>query len=244
MIEFTKIPDKLTIQTIYTYTYKNNYTRSRFDNSERDILPSKLKINERIKYKRNKEGKFSTPEEMLIISSWSAPQYQPYISYKSKRAKKQMKVKHNYEIKIAIQPYLTEGNYSFENSKIIWRVGSYKKWKTPKQSEVKTIYKETRERLERKYKKLNETDRKKKIKEEVDKIKKRAKYLDIGDFNSRVQGINADCYFRDYLMQKKFNCLYGPCYYLNDCEGVELPFFDKHLIGILSYLIYKGILKK
>lgn len=243
MIEFTRIPDKLTISAIYQYTYKNNLTRSRFDNSDRDILPSKFKIIERRKYKRNKEGKYTTPEEMLFVESWSAPQYQPYLAYKNKKAKRQLQIKHHYDVKIALQPYLTDGNYSFENSKIIWRVGSYKTPKLPKQSDVKTIYHETRERLERKYRKLSEKDKKIAIQKEINKIKKHAKYISVGDYNSQVNGIMQDCYYRDYTVQQEFGCLYGPCKLVSKIDGIDLPFFDKHMISILSFLLRKGIIK-
>jgi hypothetical protein len=75
MISFINIPENLTIGAIYQYTWR--YLNTRFTNADRDLLPSKLKIAQRKKYKRNKEGFYSTPEELLTVSSWSAPQYPP-----------------------------------------------------------------------------------------------------------------------------------------------------------------------
>src|SRR5574344_1474171 len=103
MIEFNKIPNNITIGTIYSYTYRDKNTKTRFSNSDRDILPSRLFISQRKLYKRNKEGKYNTPDSLLMISSTSAPQYKPYTKYKGKDSKKQMKIKHTYDIALAIQ---------------------------------------------------------------------------------------------------------------------------------------------
>lgn len=240
MIEFSDIPDSLTIANIFEFTYR--YMNTRFTNSDRDILPSRLRITERRKYHRNKEGKYNTPEEMLLISSMSAPQYKPYTNEKTKGAERQLKYRHTYDVRIALQ--LSDDEcYSYRKSKIIWRTGSYKKPKKAPQSKVKTIYRETYDRLERKYSKFTKSERNKKIRIETDRIRKNAKYLDNGDYNSREFGIMLDCYYRDYFIQHKFGCLYGNCTYTEPYYEINLPFFDKHMIAVLLLLIKKGILK-
>lgn len=241
MIEFNKIPNNITIGTIYSYTYRDKNTKTRFSNSDRDILPSRLFISQRKLYKRNKEGKYNTPDSLLMISSTSAPQYKPYTKYKGKDSKKQMKIKHTYDIALAIQ---LDSNdcYSF-NSKIIWRVGSQKKWLShPNQNQIRTIYKETRERWNRKYNKLSTKEKKKAIDKEIAKIKKN-EYLDVGDYNSRVLGINGDNYFRCYPLQVKYGCLYGRSYFMEIPDKIKIPFFCKHMLGTLYFLLKKGILK-
>lgn len=239
MISFKNIPDKLTIGMIYQYTWRHLNTR--FTNADRDVLPSRVVLTQRRKYKRNKEGFYTTPEELLTVSTWSAPQYYPYNQIKGKKSARQMKIKHNYRVFIAIS--LDKNDvYSF-NSKIIWRVGSYKRPVKPPQNKVKSIYPETRKQLEHKYRNEIESERKKLIKKEIAKIQKKATYLDVGDFNSRVRGIMLDNYWRNYPVQNKFGCLYGPVLNREMPEGIDMPFFCKHMIVILSILMRRGILK-
>lgn len=239
MISFIDIPDKLTIGAIYQYTWR--YMKTRFTNADRDILPSKLVIAQRRKYKRNKEGQYTTPEELLTVSTWSAPQYYPYTKVKGKKSRRQMRVKHNYRAFIAISLDSREV-YSF-NSKIIWRVGSYKRPIKPPQGKIKSIYKETREKLNYKYRSLSDSERAKAVRKEIEKIRKKAEYLDEGDFNSRVRGIMLDNYWRNYPVQNKFHCLYGAVLNRVMPEGIDMPFFCKHMIMIIALLMRRGILK-
>lgn len=242
MIEFKSNTPRF--EQVFQYTLRTKLN-TRFEYSKRDILPSKMKVTRRITYKKNKEGKYTTPDEMLVITSWSAPQYQPYLKAKGKNAKKQMTIKHNYDIYLAIQT-TNDGIFSWNNSKIIWRVGSYKKWQSkPSQKYIKSIYTETREKLYNKYKKKYKTEKEIKahVKEDCDKIRKNAKYLDVGDYNSRVNGINGDNYYRDYFIQKQYNCLYGNCFYKQSYKGVDYPFFCKHMLALCAFLLKKGIVK-
>lgn len=240
MVRFSVIPDKLTIQNILIYTYNNKLTHSRYYNSERDVLPSTIKVVQRTVYKKNKEGQYSAPEERLMIISKSAPQYAPYNSNLRKGTQRQMKVKHQYDIILCIQPINDKKEYSLD-SKMIWRVGSYKKYKKAPQKYVKTIYSETRENLKKRFSKYKDCN--KKVKKEIDKIRKNAPYLCDGDYQAQIQGIMLDCYYRDYYVQNKFGCLYGPCWYKEQYEGILLPFADKHLISVINILIRKKIIK-
>lgn len=241
MIEFKE--NTPTVAQIYQYTYYNKKLRSRFKNEKRDILISKLRIQERIVYSKNKEGKFTTPDERLFVYSESAPQYYPYLKVKSSKAKRQMKIKHHYDITICIQK-TDEGEYEFFKSKMVWRVGSLKKYPTYiPQSKVKTIHTDTKEKIKKRYSKLPLDKQKIAVKKEFDKIRKTAKYLSDGDYVSRVYGINGDAYFRDYPIQEKFNCLYGKCYHKILPKGINFPFADKHLIAVLKFLMQKQVLK-
>ena len=192
MIEFTnKTP---VIADVYRYTYLNPHTYNRFEYAKRDIVKTRIHLERRITYRKNKEGRYSVPSERLLIKSYSYPQYRPYLSIKTKKAKKQRTIRHEYDVIMCIQPYGDKNEYSYQYSKIIWRVGSFKKWQKPPQSKIKSVYKETREKLEKKYNKLPLKEKKKAIKEQIDKIKRRGEYLDVGDFCSRSLGICGDDY--------------------------------------------------
>lgn len=233
-----------TIEEVWLYTYRLKKTR--FENMERDILPSKIKVINRLVYKKNKEGKTSAPDERLQIISYSAPQYGEYIRGKGKNVKRQMKVKHHYDTTMSLLKD-SDGNFSFQ-SKILWRVGSNKKWDSkPSQTKIKAIYTSTRVKLKKKF-----TDKKtgklNKIlyNKEIELIKKKGKYLSVGDYNSQERGINGDFYWRQMPLCYAYNCLYGPLTQdqFDSRDRDTYPFFGKHEISIIMYMLKKGILKK
>jgi len=210
---------------------------------ERDVLKTKVKIERRVVYKRNKENSTMTPTERLYIRTESFPNYPPYINVKSRNAKKQRKIRHQYDIICCIGKD-ENGEYNYWTSPIVWRIGSQKKYpKVVPQSKVKTIFKSTRERLEKKYTKLPQKQKAEMIKKEIEKIKKRATYLDVGDYCSRELGIMLDAYFRDFYVMKKFSCLYGKLHWDVPNDEIQFPFFDKHMLNLISYLMKMGILK-
>jgi hypothetical protein len=233
-------PKTPTIFEVFNYTY--NVLETRFENYERDVLPSRLKIRDKLVYAKNKKGLYTTPDERLEVESWSAPQYSPYDKLKSSGAKRQMKVKHQYSIIMALQKD-ANGIYSMQ-SKVIWRVGSYKRMKYPPQRLIKQIYKETREALKKKY-----DDDPDLVREAIDKIKKHAIYESVGDYAAQVLGINLDNYHRNYWLQARYLCLFGP---LTNPEinknprdkHIRFPFACKHFLGLILFLVKKGIIKK
>ena len=241
MIEFKE--NTPTIAQVYQYTYLNRHTFTRFFNEERDVLKTRIRVERRITYRKNKEGKFTVPYERLLIKSYSYPQYKPYILVKSKNAKKQRTIRHEYDVIMCIQPYGDKNLYDFWNSKIIWRVGSFKKWKNPPQSQIKSIYRETREKLERKYRKLPNNKKEEMIKKYITQHKKRAKYLDVGDWNSRINEICGDDYFRSYPLQVRQNALYGKAYFLDCPKDISSCFFSKHALAVIHLLLRRGIIK-
>lgn len=242
MIEFKY--NTPTIAQVYEYTYMNKQTKSRFENEKRDILVTKIKVEKRIVYKKNKEGKFTTPDERLLIHSESCPQYYPYQKVKSKRAMKQRKIHHEYDVTMILQKSTITNDYNYWESKIIWRVGSLKKWpKSVPQNKVKTIFKETRNRLEKKYSKLPQKEKEKKIKKEVDKIRERAKYLNVGDYVAQELGINGDFYYRCSPIMERLDCLYGRNWIDIMPKGISYAFFDKHSLAVINFLLKRGIIK-
>lgn len=231
-----------TIAQVYAYTYKNPHTYTRFFNEERDILKTRIKIIKRTVYKKNKEGKFTTPEERLYVASVSAPQYPPYNKVKSKGALKQRKIKHTYESVYLIQN--TPNGYDFFRSQIIWRNGSFKKVpKTIPQSKVKQIHDDTREKLARKYAKYPKKQQSELIKRQISRIQKTARYISDSDYIAQVYGIMLDAYFRDYPLQVANSCLYGRCYFFKKPRDIKFCFFTKHDLGIIHMLLKRGILK-
>lgn len=242
MVEFTNRTP--TIAQVYNYTYRNKSTWTRFFNEERDILKTRIKITKRIVYHRNKENMQMTPYERLVIQSFSYPQYEPYLSVKSKNAIRQRKIRHQYDITL-VMGVDKDGFYNFWTSPIRWHVGSFKKWENkPPQSKIKSIYVETRQKLERKYSKYPTAKRNELIRRDIEHIKKRATYLDVGDFNSRVKGLNGDFYFRVAPLQLKCDASYGKVYERELPRDVgNFVFFDKHMLGLIHYCLRRGIIK-
>lgn len=240
MIRFTSRTPK--ICDIYNYTYSNKQTYSRFLNCDRDILKTKIKIERRFIYRKSSNG-INQPTENLIIHSESCPQYYPYNKVKTKGAKKQRKIHHQYDCFFAFSKD-EDGNYSFWNSQVIFHIGSYKKYpKEIPQSKTATIHKSTRERLERKYKKLPQKQKDEMIKKEILRIKKHASYICDSDYIGGELHINGDFYFRCNPLLLKFDASYGKVYYSEAPDGILYPFFPKHAIACINFLLRKGIIK-
>jgi hypothetical protein len=227
----------ITLRQILLYTYKD--FENRFEYYERDILPSRIKITAKKTYVKDRAGIF---EEKLEIESWSAPQYAPFNNH-VKDGVKQRKYKHTYNIVLQIAKD-EKGLYSYD-SKIRWRVGSFKKVpKSIPQSKVKTIFRETKAKIVAKYnnKKMTIQERKEEIKKELDAIRKKGKYLCAGDYIAMELGINLDNYYRNFYIQNQFNVLYGPLSGAEKNDKVKFPFFCKHFIGVLFFLTKKGFI--
>ena len=240
MIRFTDRTPK--ICDVYNYTYSNKNTYSRFLNEERDILKTSIKIENRFAYEKD-GGSWKKAEEKLQITATSAPNYYPYIKVKSKNAKKQRKIKHQYDVTILISKD-ENGKYNFWSSRIIWRTGSLKG--VPRyipQNKVQQIHRDTIRKLERKYSKYPSSKKKELIQYEIERIKRRSPYLCDGDYIAQEFGVFLDGLYRDQFIQKKFDCLWGKCQWNESYKGIEYPFFDKIMIGVLNFLLRKGIIK-
>ncbi|MGD9678093.1 MAG: hypothetical protein AB7V16_06985 [Vulcanibacillus sp.] len=229
---------KLSIREIMLYT--DRYFKTRFEYSERDILNSKIRVIQKKTYVKDRPNIF---EEKLEIESWSAPQYYPY--NKHTKGRRQMKYKHHYSIVIQLAKD-DNGIYSYD-SKIRWRVGSFKQVprKVP-QSKIKSIYHETRRKVKSKYEnmKLTKNQISDLVRKDLDKIRKSGTYLNTSDYISQALGINLDNYNRNFYIQNQFGCLYGPLSNAKPSEDNTLmPFFCKHMIAVLMFLMKKKIIK-
>ena len=242
MIRFTERTP--TIAQIYQYTYSNPKVRNRFEYMERDVLKTRIKITKRLVYRKNKESKTMTPDELICVESVSTPQYYPFNKVKTKGAKKQRKIHHQYDCFFAFSKD-EDGNYSFWNSRVIFRIGGYKKWETNvPQNKLKSVLKSTRERLEKKYSKLPPKEKQKEIKKQIDKIRQHGIYLDVGDYNAD-RGLNGDFYFRVASLAEKYDALYGRSFFkeLPPSDYADFIFFPKHAIAIINWCLRRGIIK-
>lgn len=225
---------KYNIKQVLNFTYQSKQFKNRIKNRNRDVLKS-IRIQE---LKDLASGK----KRWRVITS-SYPQYKPYTKIKGKYSKKQRKIKHKYDITLL----MTALSINTTEWKI--RVGSQKKWiKNPPQTKIKQIYQSTskkiKEQSESRFDKKK--DRAKFIKQEKDKIRKRGKYLDVGDYNARVKGINGDFLFRLEYILRENDHLYGRNRATTPPEITnkkEIQFFDKHSLRLIEILMNKGILK-
>lgn len=175
-----------------------------------------------------KDKEIGKPSKRFIISSKSNPQYMPYLKtisgLKNHKKMKQTRYEHFYDITLELEDSMTI------NSNFKIRVGSLKKWNPdPPQEEIRTIYKRN----------LKDW-----TKEEIEKHKKKRRlYLDVGDWNSRKNGINGDFYFRLMPIYYANNMLIGRCWETKELEGIPMPFFDKHTYNFVKRLIKSRIIK-
>lgn len=236
------------IKQVFLYTWK--LRPNRFEYSKRDVLPNKIQVIERLVYSKNKKGEFTIPDERLTIVSFSNPQYKPYTKLKKDKSGKQRVITHQYNCIISIGKD-KDKQFSMD-SKIVWRVGSFKTFVKPPQAKIRSIYKSTEASLRKrvdKYKTWTPSQKSKWIRDQIRKYKISAPFLNVGDYAARALGINLDSYYRIYPLQVKFGCLYGPPTQVLPSthpydKDLKYPFFDKHMIAIIFMLLQRNVLKK
>lgn len=244
------IDGTFTLRQMLENTYTTKF-RTRFEYKARDVLKKVVLIKETTLHPDRPDS----PTVTYVFRSFSYPNYAPYNNH-VKNGGKQRKVRHQYDQVLSIVAD-ENGQFSMNSRNWKYRLGSQKKWqKNVPQNKVKTIYRETqekwnkdkfqeRERLIKRYsgetlkKKIKELDLK--YKKKAEQHKKNAPYLDSGDFNSQVLGINGDAHFRLHPALKLYGHLYG-----REPEGLtpnpENIFCPKHMIALIEYLIKIGIL--
>ncbi len=228
----TVLNGKFTIREVLLITQQ--YARSRFKNKKRDVV--KRIIIKKIKTYHVDRRK--APSISYFIESKSWPNYKPYFNPKSGR-KYQRRVSHHYDVVLQMD------RLSIDTKAWRGRLGSSAKWEMlPPQNKIKQIYKGTREKWKKKYK-----GNPKGLKEEIDKHKKRAQYLDVGDYNSRVKGINGDFKFRLAYAWNQSGHLFGKDIGARNVPALKtnpnnIVFFPKHFINVIEILMARGILKE
>ena len=243
------IDGTFSLRQLVENTYKTKF-RTRFKYKVRDVLKKVIIIKETT---LNPDSK-SSPTITYVFKSFSYPSYGVYLKHTS--ANKQRKYKHQYDQVLSIVAD-DNGKFSMDSTDWKYRLGSQKKWQdNVPQSKVKTIYRETLARWreeyekecnaikrrfagEQKTKKLLEA--KKKFDKRKEQHRRTAPYLDKGDFNSRVRGINGDFSFRAQSAFAYWGHLYGRNSenYSQDPENMFAP---KHMLALIDFLIKIGIL--
>lgn len=238
----TTLEGRYTLRQVLAWT--KLYFPSRFENLKRD----------RVKYVRIKTITFfekdrnKAPLRKYIIESRSTPQYYPYYKGKDRRGRltrSQRKVKHEYDTTIEL------GELSLDTTQWKIALGTLKKWdSTPPQSQIQSIYKKTRDKWKNQALKLHKGDKskqKKYVEKKIKLTKKTGKYLDVGDFNAQINGINADFYFRFAMLYYKhghlFGRYYGPKVMPDKTNPNGILAFPKHILAILEALGRQRIFK-
>lgn len=212
------ITGSFTLKEVLQITKQSQF-ENRFDYKERDVLRS-IKVQERVQLKPDRPNE---PTVKYIIRTYSYPQYKPYLQ---KGQTRQHTYKHQYDSTLEMD------RLSLNTTSWKYRLGSGKVWKEAPQNLIRSIYK-----------------RNLKVwpKSRIEQHRKNTKpYLDSGDWNSRVQGINADWIFRCWYAYFLHGHGYGRNYYGNVPSSLNpknIVFAPKHFIALLEVLMNKGILK-
>jgi hypothetical protein len=247
-----KINGTFTLKEILNTTYHSKY-ENRFEYAERDVLKTIIVVKETTLHPDQKEA----PTITYTFRTYSYPQYSPY--NKHTKYLKQRKHKHQYDQTLTIEAD-EDGSFSVNTVNWKYRLGSQRKWDSnPPQSKLKSIKTETKAKWKDQYLFECEKIKNKKIsKQEKDKLLKKAKsdynqktinqrkkgeYLDSGDYNSRVNGLNGDWVFRCQNTYSYFNHLYGRNTYPEGEIDKIYIFAPKHLIRLLNSLVKLGLIK-
>lgn len=202
------------------------FVPNRYVYRRRDVV-KRIKIKEIREFDPDRK---KAPIIRYVIESKSWPQYYPYLTRKDPRGrtrKYQRTTAHHYDIVLEL------AELSINTPAWTGRVGSGKLWrKRPPQSAVKTIYPVNRRRWS---------------KARIEAHRKRAKYLDVGDWNSQVQGLNGDFIFRCSYAWWTHGHLFGRNYFGNvparKTNPQNVVFAPKHFINVIEVLMNRGILE-
>lgn len=224
----------------------NRFYKNRFKYMKKDVI-KRITIKEVINVERHDKPGQPSSYKKYVIESTSYPQYSPYYTKTDRRGRQrsyQRSVKHEYDVVLELD------RLSINTENWTSRVGSGRVWEEePPQGNIKQLYKSTKRRFKRKADRLGKTKKEKnqEYKKIVEKHKKRAKYLDIGDYNSRVKKINGDWIFRCDYAYSVHGHRFGRNYYGNVPAKITNPnnivFFTKHQLSVINQLMQKGILK-
>lgn len=214
--------------------------KSRYDNKDRDKLRF-IKIKS-IKY--FSKDRPSLPKMRYEIISRSYPSYGNYLKDKRGRKRKsQRSIAHFYDTTFVFgDEGIILDTYKWKS-----RCGSMKKWRKAPQNQIGTIRKSTlalwKRMAERRFKTKEEAN--KWVQTKIKRHKKSARYVDDGDWNSQVQGINGDFIFRCAYAYYTHNHLDGRNYFGNKKSSLNkknIVFFTKHQLIVLEKLLKEGIL--
>lgn len=224
----------------------NKFYANRFTYKERDVV-KRITIKEVKQVERHDIPGQPRVYTKYVIESKSYPQYPPYYTRTDSRGRRrryQRTISHEYDVIFEMD------RLSLNTKEWVSRVGSGKKWRTnPPQSQIKSLYPRTRNNFKRKAQRRGSTKKEQKqiYNKLVERHKRSAQYLDIGDYNSREHGLNGDFIFRCDYAYYKHDHRFGRNYYGNVAASIRNPnaivFFPKHALNVLEQLINNGVLK-
>lgn len=229
------------LRQVFRFTSEEFPTR--FRNKNRDVI-KRIVIKDVTEVERHDLPGEQRKFKKYIIESKSYPQYPPYFTGRDSRGREvqyQRRISHEYDVILEMD----EMSLSTRNWRL--RVGSGKKWRTqPPQNQIKTLYPSTRRRLRRKAERSDNP--REEYKRLVERHRQRAPYLDVGDYNSQVNGINGDWIFRCDYAYYKHNHRYGRNYYGNvpatETNPRDIVFLPKHAINVIEQLMQRGIITR
>lgn len=235
---------KHTIKEVLKIT--NKLYANRFTYKDRDVV-KRITIKEVKEVSRHDKPGQPRVYTKYVIESKSYPQYPPYLTRSDSRGRSrtyQRTISHEYDVVFEMD------RLSINTKEWVSRVGSGKKWVTdPPGNQIKTITARRRRILKRKADRMGTTQAEKRraYSQLVKDHRRRAKYLDVGDYNSRVNGLNGDWIFRCDYAYYKAGHRFGRNYYGNvparQMNPKNTVFFTKHQLNVIDQLMNRGILK-
>lgn len=230
-----------TIQQVLNLTHK--YFATRFDYKMRDVL-------RRVVIKKRKEINVkdpSRPQYYFQIETFSYPQYGEYLSMTGSGRTRQYQrtIRHEYESVLTLQ------ELSMQTKVWKYRIGSQKKWvSNPPAKQIKQVSRKLQNQYRQKATRIagrngTASDVNREYKKLIARHKRNAKYLSVGDWNAQVNGTYADFIFRDAWALKVHGHLYGQMHPMRAAPSTNpqnIPFFPKHGIALIEYLLHRGVL--
>ena len=203
----------------------HQYVPNRYTFKERDVV-KKIIVKEIKSVNRHDLPGQPRAYTKYTIESKSYPQYPPYFSPRNNNGRSyQRSVSHKYDV------IFEADTLSLNTTEWKMRLGSGRIWNShPPQAMIKSLYRQNR---------LSWSPQKKR------EHRRKAKYLDIGDYNSREKGINADFIFRQSYARFTHGHLFGRNYYGNipsRLNPTNIVFLTKHEINFIEILMRRGIL--
>lgn len=245
------INGSLTLRELIASTY--THYRSRFIYMKRDVLRT-VEIIEVVELSRDRTKQ---PTKKFVIQTSSYPQYAPY-DQKDRKGQyrtvtgKQRIWKHEYE------SVLEMDRLSLDTKAWSYRLGSereipktfpwtqikqlpeliLKRWVEERDKKIDRIRASTKNKRELE-KRVNQES--KRLKEKIAAHKKKALYLDKGDYIARKYGINLDFAYKGQWGLFYSGHLYGRLLKTKP-PLKKIPFATKHMLRLLDFLVRKNIL--
>lgn len=234
-----------TLSELLQITYQ--YYRNRFTFRDRDVVKRIIIKQIRVIDLHDRPSDEPRVRNKYEIISKSYPQYRSYYTRRDRRGRErrfQRTIAHFYDIILEVD------RLSINTKNWRGRVGSGKKWNShPPQNQIKSLYQTTRNRFRQRANARGNTNQERReiYRKLVEKHKHGAKFLDVGDFNSRTKGINGDFCFRAAWSWYVNKHLFGRQYFGNVPSRITNPqavcFAPKHFLNTIEVLMNAGVLK-